>query len=98
MKNIGWKLVAIASGLVASQVAKQITKGGWKAVTGKPMPQGSKDPQTGVAEALVFAAVSGSIMAATRTFVDRKAADYYEKSTGHPAPPVEKLREESAES
>lgn len=98
MKNVGWKLVAIVSGLVASQVAKQVTKGGWKAVTGKPMPQGSKDPQTGVAEALVFAAVSGSIMAATRMYVDRKAAGFYEKSTGHPAPEVAKLREATEES
>lgn len=96
MKSIGWKLIAIASGLVASQVAKQVTKGGWKAVTGKPMPVGAKDPQTGVAEALVFAGVSAAIMAATRTFVDRKAASFYEKSTGHAAPPVAKLRKQEA--
>lgn len=92
MKGIGWKLVAIASGLVASQVAKAVTKGGWKAVTGKPMPVAAKDPSSSAAEALAFAGVSAAVMAITKTFVDRKAAGFYEKSTGHAPPPVEKLR------
>ena len=95
MKGIGWKLVAIASGLVASQVAKVVTKGGWKAVTGKPMPLASKDPSSSATEALVFAGVSAAVMAVTKTFVDRKAAGFYEKSTGHAPPPVQKLRAKS---
>lgn len=92
MKGIGWKLVALASGVVASRIARVVTKGGWKAVTGKPMPVAAKDPASSAAEALVFAGVSAAVMAVTKTFVDRKTAGYYEKSTGKPAPPVAKLR------
>lgn len=95
MKGIGWKLVALASGVVASRIARVVTKGGWKAVTGKPMPLAAKDPSSSAAEALVFAGVSAAVMAVTKTFVDRKAADFYEKSTGKPAPPVAKLRAKS---
>ncbi|KYH43406.1 DUF4235 domain-containing protein [Branchiibius sp. NY16-3462-2] len=93
--NIGWKLIALASGVVASRISRAVTKGGWKAVTGKPMPLASKDPSSSAVEALVFAGVSAAVMAVTRTFVDRKAADFYEKSTGHAPPPVEHLREKS---
>lgn len=96
MKGIGWKLVAIASGLVASQVAKAATKGGWKAVTGHTTPAGAKDPQSPVAEAMVFAAVSAAVVGLTKTFVNRKTAGIYEKSTGKPAPPVAKLRKKTA--
>lgn len=74
--------MALSSGLIASRVAKGLTDGGWKAATGGKPPQDPADPDTDWSEAIIFALVSGSIMALAKLMAKKQAAHVYTRTTG----------------
>ena len=83
-----WTVFSLVSALGAASVAKKVLNKGWKATTGKTPPANPADPQVQIWEAVLWAAVSGTLVALARMLATRKAADYYAKSTGHLPPGV----------
>lgn len=85
-----WSAFSLAAALGAAAVAKKGLDGGWKAATGKQPPENPADPDVDVWEAVAWAAASGTFVALAKMFAQRRAANYYVKSTGHLPPPLQK--------
>ncbi len=81
-----WTLFSLVSVLGAAALAKKVLHGSWKAATGKNPPANPADPDVDVAEAVAWAAVSGALIGLARMAAARRAAGYYQKSTGHLPP------------
>ncbi len=81
-----WSVFSLVAALLAAAVARKGLNAFWKASTGKEPPANPADPDVSLAEALAWAAVSGTLIAVARMLAGRKAADYYAKSTGHLPP------------
>ncbi|GAB3581440.1 DUF4235 domain-containing protein [Calidifontibacter terrae] len=97
MGNVVWKVMAIASGVVASKVAKKATNSGWKATTGQAAPVNKHDPNYSAKQTALFMLISTAAAGAVKAFAERKAADYYTKSAGHPPKAVVKQQQKAVE-
>jgi hypothetical protein len=64
--------VALGASLGATSVAKKIADVAWKASAGKEPPADPTDPEVELREALVWAIVSGLLVAVLRTLVARR--------------------------
>jgi hypothetical protein len=83
-----WSVFSLVAALLAATVARKGLNATWKAATGKEPPANPADPQVAMAEALLWAAVSGTLVAVARMLATRRAANYYAKSTGKLPPGV----------
>ena len=90
-----WSAFSLAAALGAAALAKKGLNTTWRAATGKNPPANPADPDVRLAEALAWAAVSGTLVAVARMMATRKAADYYAKSTGHLPPGLQKDDQEA---
>ena len=77
-----WGAFSLVAALLAATVAKKGLNAGWKAATGKEPPGNPADPDVDISEALIWAAVSGTLVAVVRMLATRRAAGYYARSTG----------------
>ncbi|WP_433168814.1 DUF4235 domain-containing protein [Kribbella sp. CA-247076] len=84
--KIGWKLVLTAFTLVVGLVANKAISQAWKLGAGGKPPKGG---QGSYVEVVSWAVASGAAAAAAKLFAERRAAEYYLKSTGHPPPGYE---------
>lgn len=82
MKSLTWKVLSAAATVMAVMAADQALTILWRGATGSTPPTIPEDPQTSVAEALGWAALSGAVMGVARMYGTRRAAAYYVKSTG----------------
>jgi thiazole synthase ThiGH ThiG subunit len=85
-----WSLMSVVSALGAATLAKKALDTGWRAATGKKPPVNPADPDVRMAEAVAWAAVSGTFVALARMLAQRRAANYYAKSAGHLPPQLQK--------
>ena len=83
-----WGVFSLVAALLAATGARKALTTSWKAATGKPPPANPASPDVEMREALVWAAVSGTIIAVARMLATRRAAHYDERSTGHLPPGV----------
>lgn len=90
-----WSAFSLAAALGAAALAKKGLNTTWRAATGKNPPANPADPDVRLAEAIAWAAVSGTLVAVARMMATRKAADYYAKSTGHLPPGLQKDDQEA---
>lgn len=97
MGSLVWKIVAAAAGVIGTQVATKATNQGWHAVTGNPPPVGKHDPNYNAKQTAIFTLVSVAIAQAVRALGERKAADYWTKTTGHPPQVVVKEHQKAME-
>lgn len=81
--KIGWKLVLTAFTLVVGLVVNKAVRTAWKLGSGGKPP---KSGEGGYAEVVSWAVASGAAAAAAKLFAERRAAEYWLKSTGY-APP-----------
>ena len=81
---------SLAAAVGAAAVAKKALNTTWRATTGKNPPANPADPDVGIGEAVMWAAVSGTLIAVARMLAARRAAHYYAKSTGHLPPQLQK--------
>ena len=81
---------ATTSALGAAALAKKGLNTSWRAATGKNPPENPADPDVSIGEAVMWAAVSGTLIGVARMLASRRAAHYYAKSTGHLPPQLEK--------
>ena len=84
-----WTLFSLISALTAAALAKKALNSSWRAATGKNPPQNPADPDVDVWEAVLWAAISGTIIGLARMLAQRKAASYYAKSTGELPPQLQ---------
>ena len=84
-----WSAFSLVSALGAAAVARKVLDTSWKATTGRTPPENPADPDVDVWEAVAWAATTGAVVALARMIAQRRAAEYYTKSTGRlPAPLV----------
>ncbi|MBD3925867.1 DUF4235 domain-containing protein [Nocardioides cavernae] len=81
---------SLVAALGAAAVAKKGLNSSWRAATGKNPPANPADPDVSIGEAVMWAAVSGTLIGVARMLATRRAAHYYAKSTGHLPPQLEK--------
>jgi hypothetical protein len=84
-----WSLFSLVSALAGATVAKKVLNTSWKAATGKEPPANPADPDVAMAEAVAWAAASGTLVALARMLATRRAAGYYQRSTGHLPPQLQ---------
>ena len=77
---------SLAAALGAAAVAKKGLTTSWRAATGKNPPANPADPDVDLWEAVLWAVASGTAVQLARMLAARKAAHYYERSTGHLPP------------
>ena len=85
-----WSIFSLTAALAAAALAKKALNTGWRATTGKNPPANPADPDVDMKEAVAWAVVSGTLIAVARMLATRRAANYYEKSTGHLPPELRK--------
>lgn len=83
-----WGAFSVAAALLAAAVARKGLDATWKAAAGKEPPANPADPEVALSEALLWAALSGTIVAVVKMLATRRAAGYYAKSTGKLPPGV----------
>ena len=83
-----WGIFSLIAALLAATVARKTLNASWKVATGKQPPANPASPDVEMREALVWAAVSGTLIAVARMLATRRAAQYYARSTGHLPPGV----------
>jgi hypothetical protein len=81
---------SLAAALGAAAVAKKGLNTSWRAATGKNPPANPADPDVSLAEAVMWAALSGTLIGVARVLAARRAAHYYARSTGHLPPQLKK--------
>ncbi|PKH41416.1 Protein of unknown function [Nocardioides alpinus] len=81
---------SLVAAIGAAAVAKKALNSSWRAATGKNPPANPADPDVGLPEAVMWAAVSGTLIGVARMLATRRAATYYAKSTGHLPPQLQK--------
>ncbi|MBC2934498.1 DUF4235 domain-containing protein [Nocardioides sp. zg-1228] len=81
---------SLVAAIAAAAVAKKALNTSWRAATGKNPPANPADPDVSVGEAVLWAAVSGTLIGVARMFAARRTAQYYAKSTGHLPPQLKK--------
>lgn len=74
MPTPAWKLLSVAFRFVALGVVNKALLVAWKAVTGREAPEEPESPEVSPVEAVVFAAVSGALVATVRTLATRQVA------------------------
>jgi hypothetical protein len=84
-----WSLFSLVAALTGATVAKKVLNTSWKAATGKEPPANPADPDVAMAEAVAWAAASGTLVALARMLATRRAASYYQRSTGHLPPQLQ---------
>lgn len=81
---------SLAAALGAAALAKKGLNTSWRAATGKNPPANPADPDVRMSEAVLWAAVSGTLIAVARMLATRRAASYYTRSTGHLPPQLKR--------
>ena len=88
MGTLVWRVIGTGSAILAGIVANKVVTEVWKRA-GRDEILDPRDPRTPWKDAVVFAALTGLAVGAVRVVVTRKAAEYYEKSTGELPPPMQ---------
>lgn len=85
-----WSVMSLVSAVLAAAVARKVLNTTWRAATGKNPPANPADPDVAMREAVLWAALSGTLVAVARMLASRRAAGYYVKSTGHLPPDLKR--------
>lgn len=81
---------SLVAAIGAAAVAKKGLNSSWRAATGKNPPANPADPDVSLSEAMMWAALSGTLIGVARMLAARRAAHYYARSTGHLPPQLKK--------
>ena len=81
-----WTVFSLVAGLGAAALTRQLLDHSWKAAAGKNPPENPADPDVSLGEAVMWASVTGAAVALARMLAQRRAASYYQRSTGHLPP------------
>ncbi len=82
MGNAVWKILGTGSAIVAGMAANKVITKLWEK-SGRDANLDPNNPDSPLGEAIVFAAIVGLGMGLARTLATRKAAQFYQRSSGH---------------
>jgi hypothetical protein len=85
-KKLGWMALSALSATLAGVVARRLVAMAWKASTGDELPPEDDDRETGMGEAIAWAAGVGAAVGVARVVSRRTAAKTWEKATGEKPP------------
>ncbi|MBF4160971.1 DUF4235 domain-containing protein [Nocardioides acrostichi] len=85
-----WSAMSLVSALGAAAVARKALNTGWKTATKRNPPDNPADPDVEMWEAVSWAMATGAGVALARMIAQRRAAEYFVKSTGHLPPALQK--------
>jgi Protein of unknown function (DUF4235) len=85
-----WTVFSLVAGLGAAALTRVLLDHSWKVAAGKNPPENPADPDVSIGEAMIWAGVTGAAVALARMLAQRRAADYYQRSTGHLPPGLRK--------
>jgi hypothetical protein len=85
-----WSAFSLVAALGAAAVARKTVDKSWQVATGKKPPENPADPDIEIWEAVAWAMVTGAFVALARMYAQRRAASYYQRSTGHLPPELQK--------
>ena len=77
-----WTVFSLVAALAAAAIAKKAMNTSWRAATGKNPPENPADPDVDVWEAVMWAAVSGTVIGLARMLAQRKAAELLQALQG----------------
>ena len=81
MGKVAWKIMGTGGAILAGVIATKVIDAIWaRAGQDEINP---KNPHAPLAKAVAYAAITGLAVGAARTYATRKAASFYEKSSGH---------------
>jgi hypothetical protein len=81
MGKVAWKIMGTGGAILAGVIATKVIDAIWaRAGQDEINP---KNPHAPLAKAVAYAAITGLAVGAARTIATRKAAAFYEKSSGH---------------
>jgi len=89
--SLSWKILGALSAVLAGIAARKMLVTVWTKTSGQNPPANPAAPGTSWPEALGFALASGAAMGLARMLATRKAATYYQRSTGHLPPGMEEV-------
>ena len=81
-----WTALSLVAGLGAAALTRKLLDRSWKAAAGKNPPENPADPDVSLGEAVLWASLTGALVALARMVAQRRAANYYARSTGHLPP------------
>jgi hypothetical protein len=85
-----WSVFSLVAALGAAAFTRKALDRSWKLATGKKPPENPADPDIDLWEAVAWAVVTGAFVALARMLAQRRAASYYQRSTGHLPPDLQK--------
>jgi hypothetical protein len=85
-----WTVFSLVAGLGAAALTRKLLDRSWKVAAGKNPPENPADPDVSLAEAVMWASLTGAAVALARMLAQRRAAGYYARSTGHLPPGLRK--------
>jgi hypothetical protein len=85
-----WSAFSLVAALGAAALTRKALDSSWKVATGKKPPENPADPDIDLWEAVTWAVVTGAFVALARMLAQRRAASYYQRSTGHLPPDLQK--------
>ncbi|MDO5049230.1 MAG: DUF4235 domain-containing protein [Actinomycetaceae bacterium] len=78
--NVPYKLATAGSLALAGLIANQVVDKGWKLFTGHESPQGENEDEAKFVELIVFAMVSGVLVAVTRRYALKGTKKFFGNS------------------
>ena len=85
-----WSLMSLGSSVGAAIAARKALEASWKTAARRKSPANPADPDVDVWEAVTWALATGAVASLARMLAQRRAAEYYTRSTGHLPPPLQK--------
>lgn len=81
MGSIAWRIMGTGGAILAGVLATKVIDAIWVKTEGDEI--NPKSPNAPLAKAVAYAMITGLAVGAAKTLATRKAAQYYEKSSGH---------------
>jgi len=85
-----WSAMALVSGIGAAKTTNLVLNKTWKASTRRNPPANPADPDVEMWEAVAWSVLTGATVAVVKMVAQRRAANYYVKSTGSLPPQLAK--------
>jgi len=77
-----WKVMSRVTDKASDKAGNRLVDASWRAATGKQPPAHPDSPETSLRESVAWTVVSAAGLAVVKSLATRRAAAYFERSTG----------------
>ncbi|MGN6721335.1 MAG: DUF4235 domain-containing protein [Marmoricola sp.] len=81
-----WKVMSKVTDKASGAAGNKLADASWRAATGKQPPAKPESPETSLRESIAWTVLSTAGVAVVKTLATRRAAAYFERSTGELPP------------